>query len=77
VTATKKNAAVQIAYEVKEQFPNQPEELNEIEELFMLEAHEQATSFLEGNGTPLLVGLTFIHNAAAKGAVCLDATLPG
>ncbi|CAK8544498.1 unnamed protein product [Lathyrus sativus] len=25
----------------------------------------------------LLVGLTLIHNAAAKGAVCLDGTLPG
>ncbi|KAI5424657.1 variant 2, Pectin acetylesterase 10 [Lathyrus oleraceus] len=28
-------------------------------------------------GNLLLVGLTLIHNAAAKGAVCLDGTLPG
>lgn len=42
---------------------------NETEELFLLEAHEHATSFLEeGNGNPLLVGFTLIHNAAAKGA---------
>ncbi|KAK1592182.1 hypothetical protein Q3G72_020873 [Acer saccharum] len=26
---------------------------------------------------PLMVGFTFIHGAAAKGAVCLDGTLPG
>jgi len=41
---------------------------NETEELFLLEAHEHASSFLEDNGYPLLVGLTLIHNAAAKGA---------
>jgi len=39
---------------------------NETEELFLLEAHEHSTSFLEGNGKPLLVGPTLIHNAAAK-----------
>jgi len=43
-------------------------QFNETEELFLLEAHEHASSFLEGNGNPLLVGLTLIHNAAAKGA---------
>jgi len=41
---------------------------NETEELFLLEAHEHATSFLEGNGNPLLMGPTLIHNAATKGA---------
>jgi hypothetical protein len=54
---------------------------NETEEFFLLEAHEHeslySSSLLEGNGNPLLVGLTLIHNAASKGAVCLDGTLPG
>ncbi|KAI7728247.1 hypothetical protein M8C21_019030 [Ambrosia artemisiifolia] len=30
-----------------------------------------------GYNNPLYVGLTLIHGAAAKGAVCLDGTLPG
>ncbi|KAL5782825.1 hypothetical protein ACOSP7_007854 [Xanthoceras sorbifolium] len=30
-----------------------------------------------GFSRPLMVGLTYIHGAAAKGAVCLDGTLPG
>ncbi|KAK4378778.1 hypothetical protein RND71_000640 [Anisodus tanguticus] len=30
-----------------------------------------------GAPTPLMVGLTIIHGAAARGAVCLDGTLPG
>ncbi|KAI4349852.1 hypothetical protein L6164_010400 [Bauhinia variegata] len=42
-------------------------------ELSLLEAHE--ASLLGGN--PLMVGLTLIQAAAAKGAVCLDGTLPG
>lgn len=29
------------------------------------------------NGRPLMVGLTLIYGAAAKGAVCLDGSLPG
>ncbi|GAU11395.1 hypothetical protein TSUD_343860 [Trifolium subterraneum] len=54
---------------------------NETEELLLLETHEHesfySSSLLEGNENPLLVGLTLIHNAASKGAVCLDGTLPG
>lgn len=48
-------------------------------ELSLLEAHEAAASALSfsGRNNPLLVGLTLIQNAAAKGAVCLDGTLPG
>ncbi|TKY52366.1 Pectin acetylesterase 12 [Spatholobus suberectus] len=45
-------------------------------ELSLLEAQEQASSSLLGR-TPLMVGLTLIQSAAAKGAVCLDGTLPG
>ncbi|XP_027934380.1 pectin acetylesterase 12-like [Vigna unguiculata] len=45
-------------------------------EFSLLEAQEQAYSSLLGR-SPLMVGLTLIPSAAAKGAVCLDGTLPG
>ncbi|WVY98335.1 hypothetical protein V8G54_030486 [Vigna mungo] len=45
-------------------------------EFSLLEAQEQAFSSLTGR-SPLMVGLTLIPSAAAKGAVCLDGTLPG
>ncbi|KAH1190291.1 Pectin acetylesterase 10 [Glycine max] len=45
-------------------------------EFSSLESQEQAHSSLLGR-TPLMVGLTLIQSAAAKGAVCLDGTLPG
>ncbi|WVZ05340.1 hypothetical protein V8G54_018686 [Vigna mungo] len=44
-------------------------------ELSLLEAHEASLSYAGSN--LLLVGLTLVQNAAAKGAVCLDGTLPG
>ncbi|KAG2402444.1 Pectin acetylesterase [Vigna angularis] len=45
-------------------------------EFSLLEAREQPYSSLIGR-SPLMVGLTLIPSAAAKGAVCLDGTLPG
>ncbi|PKI68669.1 pectin acetylesterase 3 [Punica granatum] len=48
-----------------------------------LDQREGALSFLESHAVspaapkPLMVGLTLIQGAAAKGAVCLDGTLPG
>ncbi|RDY06165.1 Pectin acetylesterase 10 [Mucuna pruriens] len=45
-------------------------------DLSLFETQEQASSSLLGI-TPLMVGLTLIQGAAAKGAVCLDGTLPG
>ncbi|XP_062081707.1 pectin acetylesterase 12-like [Humulus lupulus] len=45
--------------------------------------NETEISLMEGFGVskagynPLMVGLTLIHGAGAKGAVCLDGTLPG
>lgn len=42
-------------------------------ELSLLEAHEASFSFVGGN--PLLVGLTLIQNAAAKGAGTTDQPL--
>ncbi|XP_028791441.1 pectin acetylesterase 12 [Neltuma alba] len=42
-------------------------------ELSLLESRE--ASFI--GGRPLLVGLTLIQNAGARGAVCLDGSLPG
>ncbi|KAK4273356.1 hypothetical protein QN277_021775 [Acacia crassicarpa] len=42
-------------------------------ELSLLESREASLIA----ATPLLVGLTLIQNAAAKGAVCLDGSLPG
>ncbi|XP_028779408.1 pectin acetylesterase 10 [Neltuma alba] len=42
-------------------------------ELSLLEAHEASLA----GPNPLLVGLTLIPGASAKGAVCLDGTLPG
>ncbi|XP_048137060.1 pectin acetylesterase 10-like isoform X1 [Rhodamnia argentea] len=44
-------------------------------ELSHFEAH--GTSSLAVANDPLMVGLTLIQSAAAKGAVCLDGTLPG
>ncbi|CAL0300161.1 unnamed protein product [Lupinus luteus] len=43
-------------------------------ELSLLEAHEQSVSLVGRN--PLMVGITLIQAAAAKGAVCTDGTLP-
>ncbi|GAU21580.1 hypothetical protein TSUD_35430 [Trifolium subterraneum] len=43
-------------------------------ELSILEAHEASFSFAVNQ--PHMVGITFIQSAAAKGAVCLDGTLP-
>ncbi|XP_073223185.1 pectin acetylesterase 12-like isoform X1 [Cicer arietinum] len=43
-------------------------------ELSLLEAHEASFSLVATN--PHMVGITIIHSAAAKGAVCLDGTLP-
>ncbi|KAE9618893.1 hypothetical protein Lal_00046939 [Lupinus albus] len=43
-------------------------------ELFFLEAHEESVSLVGRN--PLMVGITLIQAAAAKGAVCTDGTLP-
>ncbi|XVF41685.1 hypothetical protein PTKIN_Ptkin01aG0299800 [Pterospermum kingtungense] len=44
-------------------------------ELSLIEAYEYGVSKLNYN--PLMVGLTLIQSAGAKGAVCLDGTLPG
>nr|KJB81156.1 hypothetical protein B456_013G131600 [Gossypium raimondii] len=44
-------------------------------ELSLIEAYDYGVSKLNYN--PLMVGLTFITSAGAKGAVCLDGTLPG
>ncbi|XWS58039.1 hypothetical protein CRYUN_Cryun08bG0001000 [Craigia yunnanensis] len=44
-------------------------------ELSFIEAYEYGASKLNYN--PLMVGLTLIPSAGAKGAVCLDGTLPG
>ncbi|XP_022743077.1 pectin acetylesterase 12-like [Durio zibethinus] len=44
-------------------------------ELSFIEAYEHGVSKLNYN--PLMVGLTLIPSAGAKGAVCLDGTLPG
>ncbi|GMI84420.1 Pectin Acetyesterase 12 [Hibiscus trionum] len=44
-------------------------------ELSILESLEYGASKINHN--PLMVGLTLIHTAGAKGAVCLDGTLPG
>lgn len=44
-------------------------------ELSLIEAYEYGASKLSYN--PLMVGLTLISSAGAKGAVCLDGTLPG
>ncbi|XVF31538.1 hypothetical protein REPUB_Repub16aG0154300 [Reevesia pubescens] len=44
-------------------------------ELSLIEAYEYGVSKLNYN--PLMVGLTLIRSAGAKGAVCLDGTLPG
>ncbi|KAK8486164.1 hypothetical protein V6N11_019987 [Hibiscus sabdariffa] len=44
-------------------------------ELSFLESLEYGASKINYN--PLMVGLTLIHTAGAKGAVCLDGTLPG
>lgn len=44
-------------------------------ELSTLEAHE-ASSFSSLVAQPHMVGITLIQSAAAKGAVCLDGTLP-
>ncbi|KAJ4722693.1 Pectin acetylesterase [Melia azedarach] len=38
---------------------------------------ENVESYLISGTKPLMVGLTLINGAAAKGAVCLDGTLPG
>ncbi|KAK7269492.1 hypothetical protein RIF29_22222 [Crotalaria pallida] len=43
-------------------------------ELFSLEAHEASASLVRRN--PLMVGITLIQGAAAKGAVCTDGTPP-
>ncbi|KAB2048709.1 hypothetical protein ES319_A13G129500v1 [Gossypium barbadense] len=44
-------------------------------ELSLIEAYDYGVSKLNYN--PLMVGLTLIASASAKGAVCLDGTLPG
>ncbi|KAL4324039.1 hypothetical protein GQ457_11G010930 [Hibiscus cannabinus] len=44
-------------------------------ELSFIEAYDYGVSKL--NYSPLMVGLTLITSAGAKGAVCLDGTLPG
>ncbi|XWS64391.1 hypothetical protein CRYUN_Cryun05aG0000800 [Craigia yunnanensis] len=44
-------------------------------ELSFIEAYDYGVSKLNYN--PLMVGLTLIPSAGAKGAVCLDGTLPG
>ncbi|KAG4111679.1 hypothetical protein ERO13_D13G117000v2 [Gossypium hirsutum] len=44
-------------------------------ELSLIEAYDFGVSKLNYN--PLMVGLTLITSAGAKGAVCLDGTLPG
>ncbi|MBA0751990.1 hypothetical protein Gogos_000871 [Gossypium gossypioides] len=44
-------------------------------ELSLIEAYDYGVSKL--NYYPLMVGLTLITSAGAKGAVCLDGTLPG
>ncbi|MBA0727956.1 hypothetical protein Golax_000902 [Gossypium laxum] len=44
-------------------------------ELSLIEAYDYGVSKLNYN--PLMVGLTLITSAGAKGAVCLDGTLPG
>ncbi|KAE8734553.1 Pectin acetylesterase 6 [Hibiscus syriacus] len=44
-------------------------------ELSFIEAYDYGVSELNHN--PLMVGLTLITSAGAKGAVCLDGTLPG
>ncbi|XP_021898967.1 pectin acetylesterase 12-like isoform X1 [Carica papaya] len=49
-------------------------ELNETQ-LSLIEAYDYGVSKVNYN--PLMVGLTLITSAAAKGAVCLDGTLPG
>ncbi|OAP19634.1 hypothetical protein AXX17_AT1G09480 [Arabidopsis thaliana] len=48
--------------------------------LFSILAHGEMKTFNESNGTNanvLMVGLTLVQAAAAKGAVCLDGSVPG
>ncbi|KAL5068699.1 hypothetical protein RYX36_019586 [Vicia faba] len=45
-------------------------------ELSILEAHEGYSFSSNLVNQPRMVGITFIQSAAAKGAVCLDGTLP-
>ncbi|XP_024959615.1 pectin acetylesterase 12-like [Cynara cardunculus var. scolymus] len=57
----------------KEFHANTTEEmLSFLEDVSNFQLSAAATAY-----NPLLVGLTLIHGAAAKGAVCMDGTLPG
>ncbi|XP_016481028.1 pectin acetylesterase 12-like [Nicotiana tabacum] len=56
------------SYEFEEFF------FNKTEGVFLESVYEAAAA---GGPTPLMVGLTLIHGAGARGAVCLDGTLPG
>ncbi|XP_009779872.1 pectin acetylesterase 12 [Nicotiana tabacum] len=62
------------SYEVEEEFC-----FNKTDGPFFESVYETSAAAAAGgiNPTPLMIGLTLIPGAAARGAVCLDGTLPG
>ncbi|CAA3020812.1 pectin acetylesterase 12-like [Olea europaea subsp. europaea] len=63
------------SFEVDELFDNRTE-VSFLESMSLLES-VYGVSAAAAPPNPLMVGLTLIQGAAAKGAVCLDGTLPG
>lgn len=61
------------SYEIEEEFF-----FNKTDGPFFESVYETSAAAAGGiNPTPLMIGLTLIPGAAARGAVCLDGTLPG